>query len=242
MSKYTIELRKVIDLIGEDKVLKFFTDYELTDYLTTKQIEEIEKAGIWTKEKLAKKIINHYFMNEIGQETIALFKHYAKVSMQEIMEEMLPLIYSASIEYDPLVNVDFTETFDRTLNGTANSTNSQETQGTATSISSNISNGNSIASDTPNSEILDINNPKYFSNSSASKNVSDITDNTDNSSTSNGTATQNQENIEHYERKQKGNSGSLSTAQKLIEQYRKNIIAIDKQIIDRLNTLFMGIF
>lgn len=242
MSKYTIELRKVIDLVGEENVIKFFTDYELSDYLTAKQIEEITKAGIWTKEKLARKIINHYFMNEIGFETIALFKHYAKVSMQEIMEEMLPLIYSASIEYDPLVNVDFTETFDRTLNGTSNATNKQESQQASTSISTSIANGNSVASDTPNSEILDINNPSYFSNSSASKNQNDITDNTDNSSLSNGTSTQNQENIEHYERTQKGNSGSLSTAQKLIEQYRKNIIAIDKQIIDRLNSLFMGIF
>ena len=45
----------------------------------------------------------------------------------EIMEKKLPLIYSASIEYDPLVNVDYSETFTRAINNTLNRT-SQGTQ------------------------------------------------------------------------------------------------------------------
>jgi len=41
----------------------------------------------------------------------------ARQQMKEIMETYAPLIYSASIKYDPLVNVNFTETF------SSNSTN-----------------------------------------------------------------------------------------------------------------------
>ena len=40
----------------------------------------------------------------------------------------------------------------------------------------------------------------------------------------------------------KGNSGVSATAQKMIEQYRQNIIAIDRDIIQELNILFMGLY
>ena len=123
MSKYTMELRELFTpikfnppLFTREQVENFFKDYELTDYLTSEQIEVITENGTWSKNKLAKKIVDHYFMREIGQETIGLFKHYAKVTMQELMEEYLPLIYSASIYYDPLINVNYTETFERTAN------------------------------------------------------------------------------------------------------------------------------
>lgn len=111
MSKYTIELRNVIMFYGEETVKGWFMDYELSDYLTEDQIATIETAGLWTKEKLADKIINHFYMREIGLETPALFKAKLKVMLDEIMEEYLPVIYSTAIEYDPLVNVDFTESY-----------------------------------------------------------------------------------------------------------------------------------
>ena len=109
MSKYTIELRNVIMIYGEETVKGWFMDYALEDYLTPDQIETIETAGLWTKEKLADKIINHFYMREIGLETPALFKLKLKSMLDEIMEEYLPVIYSTAIKYDPLVNVDFTE-------------------------------------------------------------------------------------------------------------------------------------
>lgn len=40
----------------------------------------------------------------------------------------------------------------------------------------------------------------------------------------------------------KGNSGVSATAQKMIQQYRENIIAIDRDIINELNDIFMGLF
>ena len=69
MAKYTIELRRICDLLGRDEVESWFKSYELKDFLTTKQIEQIEKAGVWSKDRLAKKIVDHYYMREIGFET-----------------------------------------------------------------------------------------------------------------------------------------------------------------------------
>ena len=39
----------------------------------------------------------------------------------------------------------------------------------------------------------------------------------------------------------KGNSGVMTTAQKLIEQYRKIVIAVNKEIVDELDDLFIGL-
>lgn len=43
MSKYTISLRNIEYLIGHEELLKFFTNYTLSNFLTEKEIETIEK-------------------------------------------------------------------------------------------------------------------------------------------------------------------------------------------------------
>ena len=223
MSKYTMELRELFTtakfnspLYTRQQVEGWFKDYELSDYLTQDQIDVINEAGTWSKDRLATKIVNHYFMREIGQETIALFKHYAKVTMDEVMEEYLPLIYSSSIEYDPLINVDYTETFSRTAN--------------IDSTGSSSSSGLGVLSDTPQGQISKtvILAGSYASSTNANENEV---------SSSSGSDT-----TEDYTKQMKGNSGVSATAQKMIEQYRQNIRAIDKEIIDRLEPLFMGLY
>ena len=232
MAKYTIELRKVCDIYKREEVEKWFKSYELTDFLTPEQIEIITNANIWNKDKLAKKIVDHYFMREIGFETPALFSHYAKVTMQEIMEEKLPLIYSSCIKYDPLINVDYTETFEREQEGTASNNGESNSNSNSNSESLNINNS------TPQTRITkqDLETGAYANNVAQSDNNSNINDKTttknDGSSKSN----------ESYKKQVKGNSGVSATAQKMIEQYRQNIIAIDRDIIQELNILFMGLY
>lgn len=232
MAKYTIELRKVCDYYKREEVEKWFKSYELEDYLTPEQIEIITNANIWNKDKLAKKIVDHYFMREIGFETPALFSHYAKVTMQELMEEKLPLIYSSSIKYDPLINVDYTETFEREQEGTASNNGESNSNSNSNSESLNINNS------TPQTRInkQDLETGVYANSVNQSENNSNINDKTttknDGSSKSN----------ESYKKQVKGNSGVSATAQKMIEQYRQNIIAIDRDIIQELNTLFMGLY
>ena len=145
MAKYTIELRKVCDYYGRETVENWFKDYEISNYLTSIQVEQITKFNVWSKDRLATKIVDHYFMREIGFETPALFKHYAKVKMQEIMERQLPKIYSNFLEYDPLSNVDFTEEYTREIIGTG--------KNEGNSNSSNNASGLNINSDTPQGQI-----------------------------------------------------------------------------------------
>lgn len=235
MSKYSMELRKLFEpvtyknpLFTRSQVEGFFKDYELTDYLTTEQIAVITETGLWSKDKLAKKIVDHYYMREIGFETIGLFVHYAKITMQELMEEYLPLIYSSAIQYDPLVNVDYTESFER-IKEMANT-------GISGSNSSSSASSLGVNSDTPQGQISKtaILNGTYASSTGANENESSVTSASNNQSNSN-------EN-ENYTKRVKGNSGVSATAQKMIEQYRANIRAIDREIIEKLGILFMGLY
>lgn len=224
MARYTIELRNVSQLFSEDVVKSWFKDYNIEDYLTEDEIAVITSRGTWSKDRLAEKIYNHYFMCEIGFESPALFRHYVKVRMNELMEEYLPLIYSASIEYDPLVNVDFTESFNSENTNTSNSNSTSNTTGS----------GLTVNSDTPQGQISKaaILNGSYASSTGANENTNSITDTSSN--TGNGT--------ENYTKRVKGNSGVSATAQKMVQQYRDNIRAIDREIIDKLNDLFMVLY
>lgn len=211
-------------MFGEAEVKSWFTDYQLSDYLTDEEIAVITERGTWDKDKLAQLILDHYYMYEIGFETPALFKHQAKVAMREIMEEKAPLIYSAAIAYDPLVNVDFTETFNRTSSNT----------GASISSSSSSNSGLTVNSDTPQGQITkaSILAGNYASSTGANEATSSISDNSQ--TQGNGT--------ENYSKRVKGNSGVSATAQKMVQQYRENIIMINRDIIKNISSLFMGIY
>lgn len=211
MATFTFTMREMVETFGRDEVKSWFTNYELSDYLTEEEIEVIASRGTWSKEKLADKIIDHYYMYESGQETPGLFMHYAKVAMQEIMEEKLPLIYSASIEYDPLVNVNFTETY----------------TGKTTGESSNSGTGATRSSDTPQGNVSkeDILNGDYVSSTSGNE-------------YENGAES---EENQTYTKTTKGNSGVSATSQAMVKQYRENIIMIDRDIINDLARIFHGV-
>ena len=244
MGNYTLSIRNIINMLGRETVESWFKDYELTDYLTPNQIQKITEHGVWSKDKLAKKIVDHFFMHEIGFETIELFKRYTKSTMQEIMEEKLPIIYSNSLEYDPLVNVDFTETFERTAEGESNLQSNLQNNGSSSSQTSGSSESLDIHNITPQTNITkqDLNAGIYAKEVDQSESSQNATGQTSSTSSQNAQSSQGTNTTERYTRTQRGNSGSLTTAQALVMQYRKSIYAVDKDIIENLNCLFMGLF
>ena len=220
MSKYTYELREVISTFGRDEVKRWFSDYELSDYLTAEEIAVIEEKGVWSKDQLAERIIDHYYTREIGTDAIGQFILFAKDKMKEIMETYAPLLYSSSIKFDPLVNVDYTETYERENTDAGNRNTTRDGSGLT------------VGSDTPQGQInkAEILEGKYASSTSA---------NEDTSSTNEQTNTSGKE---KSVRTQKGNSGVSATAQALIEQYRNYIRALNTEIIYELEPLFMGLY
>ena len=268
MADYTMELRKVAEIYGTNEVKGWFKDYDLLDFLTEEQVNLIEEKGIWSKDKLANKIFDHYFMREIGFETPYMFKHFAKVKMQEIMEAKLPIIWSTCLEYNPLTNVDYEEKFTRKVEGSSASSSQtagsesvgedrvSQATGNASSTSSQEGSNLSVESDTPQGQISksEILNGKYASktvateseatteNTTATSDSQTVNDNIER--TSAGTVSQagSDTKNETYTRTTVGNSGVMTTYQKMIQQYRDIIVAVDKDIIEELDSLFIGLF
>lgn len=228
MASYTMELRRVCDIYGRSEVENWFKDYNLADFLTPTQIAQIEKYNVWSKEKLASQIVDHYFMREIGLETPMLFKHYAKVKMQEIMESKLLKIYTKFLEYDPLSSVDYTEEFRREINSEGEGESKSKTENQAESFN--------ITNDTPQTRITkqDVDNGFYASATGQNETTGSAEDQTN---TSNKNKT-----IETYTHSMKGDNGVIVTNQYLVREFRELAININQEIIEELNPLFMGLY
>ena len=220
MAKYTIELREIVSTFGRDEVKKWFSDYELNEFLTPDEIRVIEEHDTWNKDQLAERIIDHYFTREIGTDAIGQFILFAKDKMKEVMETYAPLIYSAAIKYDPLVNVDYTETYQGTSGSTSNSK------------SNSTGSGLTVNSDTPQGQISKsaILQGNYASSTGANETENSVNDTSTNSGT------------QDYSKTVRGNSGVSATAQKMIVQYRENIRALNTEIVYELEPLFMGLY
>ena len=220
MAKYTMELREIVLTFGRDEVKSWFSQYELSDFLTPDEIKVIEEQNTWSKDKLAERIIDHFYLREIGTDAIGQFMLLAKDKMNEVMETYAPLIYSAAIKYDPLVNVNFTETYSGQTNSNSNSQ------------SNSSSSGLTVNSDTPQGQIskTDILKGKYASSTGANENENQVSDTSANTGK------------EDYTKVTKGNSGVSATSQKMIQQFRENIRALNTEIVYELEPLFMGLY
>ena len=220
MAKYTIELREIVSTFGKDEVESWFEQYELSDYLTPEEIQVIEERGVWNKHILSERIIEHFYTREIGSDAIGQWMLFVKDKMHEVMETYAPLIYSSSIKFDPLVNVDYSEVYEGENTSKSNSN------------SSSRGSGLTVNSDTPQGNISksSILSGAYASSTGANETENNINDTSDSKSGQN------------YTKKVKGNSGVSTTAQALIKQYRDYIRALDTEIVYELEPLFMGLY
>lgn len=202
MSKYTITIKNLINNGWDFKL----NDYPIFD----------ENY----RETLNNKILNHYYMNEIGQETPALFNHFLNTKMNEIMpyyntlyEKQLTLINKLES------NVNLTESFTRNI------TNESEGQTNATS------NGKSLFEDTPQGKLVQssMDEMTHATNINFNKNNDSAT------SSSSGNST------EEYVKTIIGNNGKTYNIE-ILNEIKNNLLNIDMMIINDLSDLFMGIF
>ena len=216
MSVYTTQLRWIVEN-GYDLGMK---DYPIFDESH--------------REELNKKIIDHYYLREIGFETVGLFKRYLNVRLNEIMPYYNELYKTIAIEYDIINTTDITETHtrdnQRTLQGT------QDVTSNNSGTSSTTNKGKNVESETPQGllSIDSIEGNVYAS--TADFNVSSEQLNTSNDNTTQGKENKTDNTKENITINRKGFGGS-PTEQIIL--YRKAIVNIDLQIIEELNDLFM---
>lgn len=217
MAKYTVELGRLIESgfdLGLDK-------YPIFD-------EAYRRA-------LNNKILRHYWMQEIGFETAELFKRYLNQTLSEIMPYYNQLYTSELLEFNPLYNVDKTETGQTVLNGNTDTTNASDDSGHGKVKTDNTN----VFSDTPQGQ-LTIGNIKgnvYATTASIDDDVNESWTEGHASSTGNVKT----DDVTDFLRHIVGKEGSTSYS-KLLQEYRDTFLNIDMMIINDLRDLFMQIY
>lgn len=205
MPSFTLTLEEVIDLEGEDNI--GLSDYPIFD--------EAHRPI------LNKKIIDHYYNQEIGQETISMFRLALKRKMNEIMPAFNQQYALSQIE----INALSTANIESTATNTGNTTSTTEGDTTSTSNAKS----RAVASQFPQNSLQA--NSEYAT--SAQDNISD--------SAATG------ESSETQAVDQTGSATNLTTGYQghqpeLIFAARQTIVNIDLEIILALDALFMGIW
>ena len=194
------------------------------------------------KTAFEKKVIDHYYFRQIGQETTGRWLHYFRTRIREIMPYYIQLYQSQelmqSIE-DPFGNVDITETFEQESEGSTSS------EGSNTSTSSG-STERTVGEDkihkfsnTPQGTITNL--ETFMTEASVDDNTT-----TDNelvsgegsetvrtSGTSGGKTS--------YTMTKKGNQG-VNTYAHDMKELRETFLNIDMQIINELKDLFLMVY
>ena len=178
------------------------------------------------REGLNKKILDHYYLYEIGQETRDQFNFLLGVKMNEVMPYYNKLYLSEQLKYDPLLSISMetlSETIDSGTTKTSNASNSSNSTLTE-------SRARNVGSDFPQTMLSG--NGDYASN------ATDVASN----GTSSGKASDAGESVGEsaatgkVKNVSRGYSGSVVG---LLQEYRESILNIDLMVIAALRELFM---
>ena len=212
-SKVTLELRDLV----ENGVKSW--DF---DYPSFYQEEE--------KTTFEKKVIDHYYFRQLGQETTGRWLHYFRTRIREIMPYYKQLYESVKIMEgldDPFANLDVTETFSQITQGE----NSGETEATRTSSSSGE--GTRKYSNTPQGSLDNLDDYLTEGTVESSSGSENGNDTVNTSGTSSGST--------EYTLIRKGQQG-VSTYAHDIKELRETYINIDMLIINELKDLFLKVY
>ena len=201
---------------------------------------------------LNQKILDHYYMEEIGLETPDLFNHYLKARMNEIMPYYNEMYRVQALIINPFHNFEYSETSKRETDQDNTQTTTGEnvettSQDSATTFIKGQVRSHSAQSDTPQSNLTPYNvaTGGYASLVNMSETESDK-DNTSGQASTDArqdsqTATAgNIKTVDDYIRTITGSQGISKP--EILNQYKSAFINIDREIINDLRDLFMIVY
>ena len=222
MATFTMELRDVIDVVGENGV--GLSDYPIFD--------EAHRAT------LNRKILDHYWYYEIGHETIDQFVRQMRTKMQEVMPYFNEMYKTTLVKYDILSTVDIiadSKNENSTHSKTSGNSNSNESGNSTTSTDSTA---RAVSSEMPQTRLAGDADYATAATDSTSNGVTETASSGSRGETTamtgdgsaQGSATSHQS----------GYTGTSPAA--LISAARDAIINVDMMVIDSVSTLFMSLW
>ena len=232
---YTQTLKTLCDTIagnetysGYTNIYKLATNNTVLDTVFLKEYTALydykdNTTGNDYKKSLFTKILLHYMLYELGQETAGYFIYCLNERLIQIMPYYNDMLNSTLLKFDPLQDTNFT----RLVTSSSKNENNNVISFNENYINKQIGK----ESDTPQGGIENLEQDRYISyariNSDDNKKIGNNTTN------ANGNASGTTK--EHIIGMQKGNFAEA------IKQYRNIIINVDNMIIDNLGNLFMGV-
>jgi len=197
--------------------------------------------------ELNEKIIRHYALREIGQETAQQFTFYLGMTMAEIMPYFNERYKTLDMEYNPLQSVDMT-TDSENGSESQSSSKASSTQDSTSSSSSKSDNAStttskSFDSDVPQTGVVG-DFARYASHANESQADSSGTASSSQDSASHATS-HSATDYQHDASNSKGKShvsGRNQSAMSLIQEYRNAIINVDMEIVRSLEPCFMQLW
>lgn len=197
--------------------------------------------------ELNEKIIRHYALREIGQETAQQFVFYLGMTMAEIMPYFNERYKTLDMEYNPLQSVDMT-TDSENGSESQSSSKASSTQDSTSSSSSKSDNAStttskSFDSDVPQTGVVG-DFARYASHANESQADSSGTASSSQDSASHATS-HSATDYQHDASNSKGKShvsGRSQSAMSLVQEYRNAIINVDMEIVRSLEPCFMQVW
>lgn len=197
--------------------------------------------------ELNEKIIRHYALREIGQETAQQFIFYLGLTMAEIMPYFNERYKTLDMKYNPLQSVDMT-TDSENGSESQSSSKASSTQDSTSSSSSKSDNAStttskSFDSDVPQTGVVG-DFARYASHANESQADSSGTASSSQDSASHATS-HSATDYQHDASNSKGKShvsGRSQSAMSLVQEYRNAIINVDMEIVRSLEPCFMQLW
>lgn len=235
MSKYTVQLRYLVEQFESEATGPVPTGQEFHDStywrLGLSAYPIFDEAY---RHKLNDKIIAHFYMREIGQETAGLFSFMLKRTMNEIMPYYNEF-YKRQLELeikDPL------EERGLHVSGTHHDNLAQVSSAETTAKQDTLSENRNVFSDTPMDMLSNAGSPNV-ENLDYATNVTYDTGHGDSSSTASGRSDRDEQREGGYNRDE---TGHTRPNYELLYSYLSQFINIDMKVIDELEPLFLQLW
>lgn len=247
MSKYTTEVRFICESKSGLSESKGFGSVDEVlnsswDKIFTSKVSffDEEYRGV-----LCKKILKHYYLREIGCETVGIWLLWMNTKLEEIMPYYNKLYESELIKFNPMYDVDWNRKGNKTGNesGSGSRSTSGNNSGTNTQSGTSSNTRKDLYSDTPQGALTGVESETYLTNA---RKVSDSGETGVNGSTSGSyedseSSSNKVDTTENYVESVSGKQGGSSYS-KLLNEFRETFLNIDMQVIEEFEEMFMGLW
>lgn len=251
MSKYTTELRYICET--KAGLTSSVGDNDIEDVIASARSEIFNfDYPIFSSEYKAPlecKILSHFYTREIGSETYGLWHLRLRNKMQEIMPYYNKLYESELLQYEPLQDTDYYEDEVGNISSNGQSADNRIGQNRMTGSVTDAGNHGDVTvdrfHDTPQGAITDLTESQYLTNvrqinnSGTDGNTRTYNTQNDNSASATKSTNMNTQNLVTKHIHGKRNQESFN---KLLKDYRANLLNIDMKIIGELEELFIQLW